>query len=62
MKADLADLKHHNNADRAWRITLQPKESYTWVISTSENYKEENFRGWGFRWLSSEKLHFLIIE
>ena len=49
MKADLANLKHHNNEDRAWRITLQPKESYTWVISTSENYKEDNFRNWGFR-------------
>lgn len=49
MKADLRELKKHNNADRAWNITLEPKESYTWVISTNQDYKEDNFRNWGFR-------------
>ena len=49
MKAEIADIKQDNNQNRAWAITLQPKEHYTWVIATSEDYKEENFRNWGFR-------------
>jgi hypothetical protein len=45
----MAELKLKNNLNRTWNVTLQPKEHYTWVITTSEDYREDNFRNWGFR-------------
>lgn len=35
LEPELSSIKGDHNSDRRWSIHLEPKEAYTWVISTS---------------------------
>jgi len=43
------NLKHDANSNRKWTVSIPPHESYTWIISTNEEYNPENYRRWGFK-------------
>jgi hypothetical protein len=47
--SEIDDFKNSANENRKWSVSIGPKGQFTWVISTGEDFNEENFKKWGFR-------------
>ena len=52
LPSEIEELKKHDNNERIWSVTLLPTESFTWVISTDDDYHFGNMKKWGFRWFN----------